>query len=130
MGISAAAEWVTGAGANKGKVTGTPTILTGAAYTQDVDCVGKGELSIAAIMTGAASGDMTLAVFPVYPDGTVGAVGITPSQINGPTFGTNVQVAGNYDVSGYDRVRISIKNNNAGSQTLQEFTWKLSGTGG
>jgi hypothetical protein len=78
-------------------------------------------------MTGAANGDLGVSVFPVYSDGTVGTVSLTPLQVTGPTFaGSTVQYTGNYDVSGYDRVRIAVKNNNASSQTLQEFSWHVS----
>jgi hypothetical protein len=126
LGYANAAEWIIGTLLNRGKAV-NQSLATGASYTQDVNVGGWDDLSIAAIMTGAANGDLVVSVFPIFPDGTVGAVSITPLQSTGPTYAApNVQYTGNYDVSGYQKVRISVKNNNAATQTLNNFSWQLS----
>jgi hypothetical protein len=128
MGLNAAAEWTPGVLLTRGNVTAVP-LAAGASTTLDVLCEGDSELTIMADMTGAANGDLTVGVFPFEADGvTVMAnVGLTAIRSGGPTFGTGaVQYNGTYDVSGVDKVRIVVRNNNAGAQTLTRLGWRLS----
>ena len=128
-GGTAASEWAIGAALTKGRIT-AQSLATGASYIADVDTVGDNELSVTAEMTGAANGDLTVSVIPFKGDNVTPMTGVTltPISSNGPTFASpNVSFNGLYDVSGYPKVRIAIKNNNAGTQTLNELSWRLSG---
>jgi hypothetical protein len=127
LGFANAAEWVVGTLLNRFKLPSTQSLATNAFYTTSVVTQGWDQLAVSASMSGAASGDMAASVFPVFPDGTVGTVALAPLQQTGPTFTSpNVQWTANYDVSGYDRVQVSVQNKNAGTQTLNQLNWRLS----
>lgn len=114
----------------RGRVTGTPSIASGATSFLDVDCAGDSELTITADMAGAASGDLAITVVPY--EGTDNTIllpnaALPPIRSSGPTFaGASVSFEGNYDVSGVAKVRIIAKNNNAGAQILNRLSWRLS----
>lgn len=126
-GGTAASEWKIGDLLTKGRVT-AQSLATGATYTVDVDTAGENELAIIAELTGSAAGDLTIAVNPFKGDNVTPITGVTipPQTSNGPTLnGGLVQYDGVYDVSAYQKVRITARNNNAGTQTLNELTWRL-----
>jgi hypothetical protein len=68
-------------------------------------------------------------VFPFEADNaTVVPVPITPIYVPSPVVLAtgHVYCTAKYDVTAYPKVRISIKNNNAGTQTLV-YNWSLGG---
>ena len=94
------------------------SIATGASQTIPVDAGSYDEMGIEAKMTGTAAGDLAVSVFPVMSDGTVSAVALNPISSTGPTVSApNVYYYANYDISSHTRVVISVKNNNAATQT-------------
>lgn len=113
----------------KGKVINA-AMASGFSYTVDLLTGGDSELTVTAIMTGAANGDLVPRLGFFEADGvTVSGIGITPIRQTAPTFlaGTSdVQWTGTYDVSGVDKVRIFITNTNVGAQTLRQLQWRLS----
>jgi hypothetical protein len=128
MGLTAAAEWVVGALLTRGNVTpgaigATTTINT------DVDCAGDSKLTVLAEMTGAANGDLAVTVIPFESDNITpqNNTALAPVRSTGPTFGGGVvQFEGEFDVSGFSRVRIAIRNTTAGALNLNRASWRLS----
>ena len=89
---------------------------------------GDNELSLAYEMTGGNNADLTVTVQPFKSDGITPMTNITiqPMYSNGPTAsGGVVQYTATYDVSAYQKVRISAKNANASAQTINNFWWQL-----
>src|SRR5262245_36612584 len=123
-GGTAASEWVIGDLLMRGKNSTPVSLATGAQTTFDIACAGESELSLQAILTGAADADLSVTVAALLPDNSVG--GLVPAlQSSGPKFaGSTVTYYGNFDVSGVERVRVTLKNNNAATQTLN-YSWKL-----
>jgi hypothetical protein len=128
MGFGAAAEWVVGSLLTKGKVLAA-AILTGATNTTDLLCAGDSLLTVEVDMNGAANADLAVTVVPFETDGTtlLANAPLPAIRSSGPTFGgSTVNFTATYDVSGVDKVRIIVKNNNAGTQTLNRMSWRLS----
>jgi len=129
-GGTAAAEWVVGDLLTRGSQSNTP-IGAGATITsKDIDTAGENEMSIGYEMTGGASSDLTVTIVPFAADGVTPMSNITipPMASNGPTFANGVvQYTATYDVSGYQKVRIQVKNSNAGAQTVNYFWYRFSG---
>jgi hypothetical protein len=89
-------------------------IASGVTQTYPIECSGSEELSLEAMQTGTAAGDMVVSVFPVLSNGQQAAVALAPISFTGPTVGApNVYYYARYDVSGQGRVAITVKNNNA-----------------
>jgi hypothetical protein len=112
---------------NRGKASAVPIgagqTLTGA----DIEVAGMNELSLGYEMTGANNADLVVQLNPFKSDGVTPLSNITvpPVYSNGPTHVAGVvQFTATYDVSGYSKVRISAKNNNAGAQTINDFWWR------
>jgi hypothetical protein len=105
-------------------------IASGASSILDIDCAGDSELTLEVDMTGAAVGDLGLGVFPF--EGTDNVTPLPNAAIpairsSGVVFsGATVDYTGTYDVSGVAKVRVVVKNNNAGPQTLNRLSWRLS----
>jgi hypothetical protein len=126
MGLTAAAEWVVGLPANKGSVTGQ-SMTTGANYdlvgadnTPTIPVTKKTTLTVSADLTAGAAGDLALQVNPIDAFGVVIPIPLTPVTTVGPTLNAgHSQMTAQYDVTAYDRVRVRITNNNAGTQTLK-----------
>jgi len=96
------------------------SIATGASNTSPVETGGFDELGVEVRMTGAANGDLAVTVFPVDSTGAVSGVALAPISSTGPTFASpNVYFFGTYDISTQGRVVVSVKNNNAATQTAQ-----------
>lgn len=94
------------------------SLATASTVSYPVETGGFEELGVEAKMSGAANGDLTISVFPVFSDGTTSAVALAPISSTGPTFSTpNVYFFGQYDVSTHGRVVIAFRNNNAGTQS-------------
>jgi hypothetical protein len=128
MGQTAAAEWVSGSLLTRGSIV-AGAIAPGATTNIDVDCAGDSELTVLAEMTGAVNGDLAVTVIPFESDNVTPANNIAMPAIrsNGPTFGGGVvQFDGTFDVSGQSKVRIAIRNNNVGAQTINRASWRLS----
>lgn len=131
FGPNAAAEWVVGTLLTRGTPFAASAIAAGQTLTADIDCAGDSELTVMADMSGAANGDLTVFVTPFESDNvtTMGQTGALPAiRSTGPTFDTvnRVLFDGTYDVSGYSKVRLAIKNNNVGAQTINRASWRLS----
>ena len=96
---------------------------------------GESELTVLVEMTGAAVGDLIVTVQPYSMDhATLIPMALptlaTQTPVTNPAFGSGkCTFAGVFDVSGYDMVKVSIKNNNAGAQTINRASWSL-GSGG
>jgi hypothetical protein len=89
------------------------------------------ELTVTYEMTGGASADLTIYVWPMKSDGVTPMTNIPLAAIRsvGPTFGSGVvQFSATYDVSGYHAVQIAGKNSNAGAQTINEITFHVDST--
>lgn len=99
--------------------------------TYDVETAGSDFLTVQGDMTGAAITDLTIAVQPYEEDGrTLSAVALTPLVASSPANvvgGGNVYALAKYDVYGLGRVRITWRNANAGGQTINRASWRLSG---
>lgn len=96
-------------------------------FTIDVLSGGDSELTVSVRMTGAANGDLAVRVGVFLADGTtISNIGLTPIRSTGPTFGAGVvEYTATYDVGGIDKARIFISNLNAGAQTIQDWSWRL-----
>jgi hypothetical protein len=128
MGLNAAAEYTHAESLlTRGKQAGV-AIANAANNDTDILCQGDSTLVLEVDMTGAAAGDLSINVFPFEADGvTVMGVAIAPITSTGPTLLTgHVYYIAQFDVSGYDRVRIRLTNNNAAPQTLTRASWRLS----
>lgn len=131
FGPNAAAEWVTGTLLTRGAgIAAGTNINAGATLTFDVDCAGDDQLDIFINMTGTAAGDLTVIPRPYRGAGNatiIPGMVIPETRHSGPTLsGAGVSFEAQYDVSGYNRVRIDIQNNNVAAQTITEATWRLS----
>ena len=96
-------------------------------YNFDVDVNGASELTVMADMTGAADADLDVTVQPYEADNTtLLGVNMPVASSTGPTqAGGEVSVIRKFDVSGVQRVRVRIQNDNAGAQTLKRASWAL-----
>jgi hypothetical protein len=103
-------------------------INAGASLDKDLDVNDNQILSIQVAMTGAIAGDLTVAVFPFMGDGTTVNQAVLPAvRSTGPTFAAGVNwYNAEYDVSGLEKVRVRVTNNNAGAQTLNQRTIGMS----
>jgi hypothetical protein len=111
-------------------VVSNQALTTGSVFNYDAECTSTDWLVIEAELTGAASGDLSITVTPYEADGITlqSNTPLAPVSSAGPTFGGGVsQFLGKYDVLGIRRVRITAKNNNAGTQTLNRLSWRAQG---
>ncbi len=127
MGLNAAAEWTHAEKLLTRGVQAGTSIGTGVNNDTDVLCQGDSTLTIEVDMTGAATGDLTVQVLPFESDAvTVMGVALPPVNAAGPTFGSGrVTYLAQFDITAFDKVRIRITNNNAGTQTITRASWKL-----
>jgi hypothetical protein len=109
---------------------GATTYFPGPSSSNIIHCEGDSELTINADMTAGAAGDLAITVEPIAADGVTPMVGALLPATNAPT--TNPSLSGGhayftatFDVSGFDAVRVGIKNNNAGGQTITRASWRL-----
>jgi hypothetical protein len=115
-----------------------PTLLTrgnvlaaaiAAAGNNDTDILSGGDstLAVEVEMTGAAVSDLTVSVQPYESDAaTVMPVSMPVVQSVGPTVNAGkVYYYAQFDVTGVDKVRLRITNNNAGGQTINRASWRL-----
>jgi len=127
-GGTAASEWQVGSALNRAQASGVSVLTTGSVVVPVEISPSAAELTVNAELTGAANGDLAVTVNPILPSGAVSGVTLTALRSQGPTFGSGVvDYTGVYDVSGYTRVQVTLKNNNAGTQTLQ-YTIKVANT--
>jgi hypothetical protein len=103
----------------------------GGQLTYDVECSGSDYLTVQGDLTGAAIGDLTMAVQPYEEDNiTLSSVVLTPITAQSPAnifAGGHVYGLAKYDVAGIGRVRIFWRNLNAGAQTLTRGSWRCVG---
>lgn len=115
---------------NRGKVEGQAISGGGGTFTVDVPAARKATLTVQVDMTGAVAGDLTVAAQPYELDAsTLLGLNLPVVGSTGPTAigGTRVAFYAQYDVSGVDKVRLLITNNNAGAQTITRLSWILTG---
>jgi hypothetical protein len=127
MGWASAAAWTHAEKLlDKGSQAGV-SIGTGANNDTDILTQGVSTLVVQVDMTGGAAGDLTVQVLPFEIDAvTLMGVAIAPVTSTGPTLsGGHVYYTAQYDVTAYDKVRIRITNNNAGTQTITRSSWRL-----
>ncbi len=124
---NAAAEWVVGSLLTRGKTAGQ-NILTTASDDTDIICQGDSRLSVEVDMAGAAAGDLTVQVIPFEADAaTLLGIALAPIRSTGPTLvGGRVVYTADFDVSGFDKVRFRMTNNNVGTQVVNRKSWRLS----
>ena len=98
--------------------------------SSDINVSGTDELVVEADMTGTAIGDLVVTVFPFEADNATVQATPIPQMITSPVVlsGGHVYFYGRYDVSGIERVRISINNANVGAQTITRASWRAAGT--
>lgn len=113
---------------SRGKNLANQSVPTGQTVTLVAPVGGSDVLTVEASMTGAASGDLGLQVFPYAADG-VTVLGTPLPAVSGigyaPTFATpNVAAVQQYNVQGIDKVSIQAKNNNAGTQPMN-VSWRV-----
>jgi hypothetical protein len=110
----------------------SPAVSLGTTLTSvaDANVGGWDFVTLTASMTGAVSGDLTVQCFPYAGDGVTLLSTPLPAVPNvgyAPTFASpNVQCVQQYNVMGIDKVRFVLKNNNAGTQTLN-YSWRVEG---
>lgn len=129
FGPNAAAEWVLGNTLDKGQATGTAIGAAGGVVDTDIPTVDRSTLTTMVDMTGAVAGDLTITLILLENDGSTSlGAGLAPVRSVGPTAvgGTRVTFYGEWDVSGLDKVRLRVVNNNAGPQTITRLSWRLS----
>jgi len=127
-GGTAASEWQIGDLLTRGQATAIPIGAGQTLVSQDVNVGGENELSIGYEMTGGNNSDLSPQVVPFEVDGVTPMSNITipPQASNGPTFANGVvQYTATYDVSGYAKIRIQVKNGNASAQTINYFWWRF-----
>jgi len=129
-GGSAPSEWVVGSLLTRGSVVGPISTPSGGTQTLDIDCAGDSELTLQVDQAGAANGDLAVTVVPYEGTDNVTLLPNAPLPVirsAGPTFaGASVSFTATYDVSGVSKVRVVVKNNNAGAQNLNRLSWRLS----
>jgi hypothetical protein len=129
-GGTAASEWGIGDLLTRGRIAGTPSIASGGTTFVDIDCAGDAELTVMCDLAGAANGDLAVTVVPYEGTDNVTLLSNAPLPVirsTGPLFASgSVSFTGTYDVSGVARVRVIVKNNNAGAQNLNRLSWRLS----
>lgn len=103
------------------------SILTTANRDTDIPCGGDTTLTVQVDMNGTASGDLAVSVFPFEADNaTVAPIAIPVLRSTGPTLAAGkVYYYAQFDVQALERVRIRITNNNAGTQTINRWSWRL-----
>jgi|SRR5215471_15891794 len=127
-GGTAASEWRIGQPLNVGIFNAIPISAGQTLNGPAVDvCADSAELTVTYEMTGGASADLTIYVWPVKSDGTImTSIPLPAIRSIGPTFGSGVvQFSGTYDVSGYKKVQLAAKNSNAGAQTINEVRYRI-----
>lgn len=112
---------------NKGSQAGVAIAGGGANNDTDILCVDRSTLVVQVDMTGAAVGDLGVQLNPYEADNaTIMPVSIPPIRTIGPNLsGGHDYFYAEYDVSGLDKVRLRITNNNAGAQTITRSSWRL-----
>lgn len=130
-GGTGASEWVTGALLTRG--IGLPAgtaIAAGQTLTFDVDCAGDDQLDLFINMTGGVAGDLAVSVKPYRGSNNAtiyGGMFAVVTRASGPTFsGAAISYDAQFDVSGFNKVQVSIQNNNVAGQVINEATWRLS----
>lgn len=94
--------------------------------TTDILCQGDSTLVVQVDMTGAANGDLAVTVTPFERDQATPLLAIDPMRTKGPTFAAGrVTYFGEFDVTGIDKVRVSITNNNVGAQVVTRSGFRL-----
>jgi hypothetical protein len=95
-------------------------IATGVTDSFDFDVSEFDNFTVLVSMTGAASADLVVAVQPIAIDGEVLPIPLVPAVTPaGPTFVTpDVYYCGQFDTHGLDQIRVTVKNANAGGQTI------------
>lgn len=103
-------------------------IGAGANNDTDIYCGGDSKLNVMVQMTGGAIGDITIAVRPYEADNLT----VQPQPLAAIRNPANVATGGKvyaeaeFDVQGFEKVQLRITNNNAGAQTLDRASWRLS----
>lgn len=111
--------------------TGVTVFLDGQqeAGNPKIWCGGDATLVVEVDMTGGAVGDLAVVVQPYEADNaTVQLTPILPAMqpTTNPAFaGGHVYYTAQYDVQAFEMVRISVTNNNAGTQTITRASWRL-----
>lgn len=112
----------------RGRTATNQSIGSGATINMDASVGPYDVLTVLADMTAGVVGDLAVQVFPYEADGlTVSAVPLAPVTGAGGTAtftGGHSYYDQQFNVQGLDKVRIAVKNNNAGAQTLNA-SWRV-----
>jgi len=119
-------EALAGVPLTKGITTGQ-AINPASNYDQDIITQNWNTLVVEVDMTAGAAGDLVVSLFPFEGDNfTVMPIAIPPANSVGPSLsGGHDYYYGEFDVSSLDKARIRITNNNAGTQTINRWSWRL-----
>lgn len=113
----------------RGKLQPDGTAIgAGATLGTDVACEGDSTLVVEVDMTGGAAGDLTVVVVPYEADNVTLMTGIVLPvvQANGPVLNAGaVRYYAQFDVTGVERARVNLTNNNVAGQTLTRSSWRL-----
>lgn len=103
------------------------SMATGTTQDIDVECPEHDVITVRAELTGTANADLSVVVTPYESDNaTLSAQVVTTLRLVGPTVAAGkVTYFGQFDVQGFERVRVRFTNNNAGTQTLNHASVKL-----
>jgi Tfp pilus tip-associated adhesin PilY1 len=108
--------------------TNVPIGATNGTYLIDIATGGDDILTVEIDMTGSAGADLTVDVSPFQADNvTVQQNQIPPVRSDGPDLsGGHLYYVGQWDVQGYDKVRVTVTNKNAAGQTVSRASWRMS----
>lgn len=95
-------------------------IATGVTNNYDVDVSDFDCVSVLAALTGAVLGDLGLTVQALDSTGTPVPIALTPAVTSPAQVFASGKAYGvqQYDVRGLQGIRVAVKNNNAGAQTV------------
>ena len=94
-------------------------ITTGQTLNADFDVSDFDLVTVLASMTGGAATDLTVTVFPFETDETTPLIAALPVTAGTAVFSAgHVAQAIQVNVTGLKAIRVAVKNNNAGSETV------------
>lgn len=109
---------------DSGTLASAAAIGIGATSVFPVDVTGFDTVTILGRMTGAVGTDAALTVQPYEADGTtVSQVNMNVSAPSNQFAGGVVYFTATLQTRGVTRIQVSVKNNNAGAQTIQKLDY-------
>jgi hypothetical protein len=110
-------------------VVSNASVASGSTLNQDVDTAQASQLSVLGVVgpTATAAGDVSIAVFPYRESATgvstapvLGIAAIPALAAGAAVLGGNLaELAQSFNVAGYAKVQIQVKNNNVGALPVE-----------